>query len=184
MLKIVNCQFLRKYEEHIKDRLKLFEFVKTGTTMLKTTHTLTLTLSLVLGEGGWHWRKQFLQEMTSFSIIHRGIDIDRVLNVQSTQSYISSRYLLISCTNLDILHSKQTIVQADNFPRKLLPVKDLLKLIAKLSPSQPANPQLGAGIVLISQLSWTTQHPPTHQPPRIAVLSSSSYPQSQQLASW
>ena len=31
--------------------------------------------------------------------------------------------------------------------------------IAKLSPSQPANPQLGAEIALISQLSWTTHQP-------------------------
>ena len=39
-----------------------------------------------------------------------------------------------------------------------------------LSPSQPAISQLGAEIALISQLSWTI-----HYPPRILVLSSSSY---------
>ena len=43
---------------------------------------------------------------------------------------------------------------------------------------KPANFQLGAEIALISQLSWTPHHPP-----RIVVLSSSGYPQSQQLAS-
>ena len=36
-----------------------------------------------------------------------------------------------------------------------------MRYIAKLSPSQTANPQLGAEIALISQLSWTTHHPPT-----------------------
>ena len=36
------------------------------------------------------------------------------------------------------------------------------KHIAKLSTSQPANPQLGAEIALISQLSWTT-HTPTQE---------------------
>ena len=37
-------------------------------------------------------------------------------------------------------------------------------LIAKLSPSQPANPALGAEIALISCNTPTPTHPPTHPP--------------------
>ena len=51
-------------------------------------------------------------------------------------------------------------------------------------PKPKPNPQLGAEIALISQLSWTTNHPPTHHPPRIVVLSFSSYPHLFITCSW
>ena len=35
------------------------------------------------------------------------------------------------------------------------------KVIAKLSPSQPANPKLGAEIALLSNKFWATHPPPT-----------------------
>ena len=37
---------------------------------------------------------------------------------------------------------------------------DIASIIAKLSPSQPANPQLRAEIAWISVKFWATTHPP------------------------
>ena len=52
---------------------------------------------------------------------------------------------------------KLATLQGSNMSARVISIK----IIVKLSPSQPANPQLCAEIALISVGFWATHHPPT-----------------------
>ena len=68
------------------------------------------------------------------------------LNKNKNNSFID-----LSLCNLTITKSPANMLEFDT---------EEPLLVAKLSPSQPANPQLGAEIALLSQLWGTTLHPP------------------------